>query len=526
MTEKPLLTDEKWRRLACCALFTYLWGIGAHLYGLVNGLFSHDSLNALVATQSEEIWKLRLGRFLVPVYRALVRGNLAAPWLIGLIAFGCIALAVYLMSELFRLPSRLGQFLLSGLITTGVTVSALIATYNYELDIDMLSFLLSVLAVWLWQRHKWGFIGGAAVLTLSLALYQAYIAVTLTLCMLLCICLALEGAGSRQLIRQGAKAVAMLLLAGLTYALLLQLVRLVSGISADGGSYNSLTKLKDVFSPQLPGRVLKAWIAGLKRYGRLIPAYSKALQYVLHLSLFGLCGYFMLRGLRALRGNLAAKILLVILTALLPLGMNALYVLDGGIMHALMEMPFSCAYALCLYLLFNERQRGDEKNRSSRGPRLIGTVLLCALLAGNLQTANALYLKKDLEKRATLSYMTRAADRIEAHPGYERGVTPVAVYGVYELGTVPGFEQYASLVGQHSGNAVTIPLRREDFDLYSAYFNEILNLDIAFCSLDKWREIMDSDALRQMPCFPKEGCVGTIDGVLVVKMGERYRMED
>ena len=136
MNKRLLTTQDRKSRLISCILYTYAFGMVAHMFGLVNGLFSHDSLNALVATYSEEIWKVQLGRFLAPVYRLALRGNLALPWLIGLIAFAYIALAAYLTCELFSLCSRVAQLLVSGVLTTGITVSELIATYSYEFDID------------------------------------------------------------------------------------------------------------------------------------------------------------------------------------------------------------------------------------------------------------------------------------------------------------------------------------------------------------------------------------------------------
>nr|WP_072515135.1 hypothetical protein [Ndongobacter massiliensis] len=66
-------------------LFTFFWGLLAHAYGFLNGFFTHDGLNALIADSTEELWKVELGRFLVPVYRQLVRSAVTTPWVIGVI---------------------------------------------------------------------------------------------------------------------------------------------------------------------------------------------------------------------------------------------------------------------------------------------------------------------------------------------------------------------------------------------------------------------------------------------------------
>ena len=519
MQQNRLIKNERGRDLMICALFTFGWGILAHTYGLSNGLFSHDSLNALVADRTEEIWKVQLGRFLVPAYRALVRPGLAMPWLIGMLGFAFIALTVYLVCDALRLRSNAARALVSGILTVNITVSALIATYNYEFDVDMLALLFAAGAFWLWQRHRWGFLPGALALALSLALYQAYSALTLSLCMSGLILRLLDGENVKTALRDAAKAVAMLLLGGLIYWLSLSLVCTVTGIQTDSEAANSLGQLKDVFHASFIKNVLKAWLYWFKKLVRFVPAYGKGTQIALHVLLLLACGFVLVRRALIRRLSRGAWAMAGALLMLLPLGMNAVYVLSGGMMHFLMVQPYCCVYLLGIALLFKDK---NESARPERFPRRVAALLLGVLLLGNMISANAFYLKKDLEQQATLSCMTRAAERIESCPLYERGKTPVAVYGIYEQDVLDGFERYAVITGLRANSPISMPGRKETVDMYEAYFKYILNCNIAFCDLDAWERILFSEELAGMPAFPDADCIRLIDGVLVLKMSKDY----
>ncbi len=521
MNMRPLLTRDKQRALISCALITFAWGLLAHGFGLSNSLFSHDSLNAVFASAVEENWKLELGRFLVPVYRLIVRKGLAMPWLIGMLGFAFISLTAYLTAELFETRSTGALVLISGILCCNLSVSALVAAYIYEFDIDMLALLLSVCAVYIWRTRKRGRILGAIPLACSLALYQAYIAMAITLCLMLCAKTLIETRDTRRTLSEAVKAALMLLFSGLLYGAGLLAVRALFKTEFADTS-NGLGRLKDILSLDTLKNLLRSWIICFGKFKKQIPAYSAFTQ-------LALSGFIMLCGAGALvmrlrkdRPGKRVFCLLLLICALMPFGISVTFVLTGGMFHDLMTYPLCCVYLFCVYLVFGAR--ADIK--AAAWPKRALAALLSVVLFGSLQSANALYLKKDLEKQATLSYMTRAVERIEACEGYERGVTPVAVYGlyIYEDQTIYGFEPYTHVTGSRSSSSIDIPWRRSYFSLYEAYFNYILNSDVKTCELDDWYRILDSEELKAMPAFPDKDCVRMLDGVLVLKMGEKYNI--
>ena len=88
-------TLEKEKKLCLYSLaVTFLWGLLAHGYGIMDSNFSHDSLNEFNGLIFGNQWKIQLGRFLIPVYRNFSRTDLTLPRLIGILGLLWRGLAV------------------------------------------------------------------------------------------------------------------------------------------------------------------------------------------------------------------------------------------------------------------------------------------------------------------------------------------------------------------------------------------------------------------------------------------------
>lgn len=74
--------NQRWLLLSLLAVF--LWGILAHGYGFMHSSFSHDSLNEFNGANGGDAWKIQLGRFVIPAYKAVFRTDLTLPWLVGI----------------------------------------------------------------------------------------------------------------------------------------------------------------------------------------------------------------------------------------------------------------------------------------------------------------------------------------------------------------------------------------------------------------------------------------------------------
>lgn len=346
------------RLLIKCLLSVFVFGIAAHAYAFLNPLFSHDSMTALVADAAETRHKITLGRFLVPLYRGMTHGSFSQPWLIGLFALMWISLSVWLTVRMLRLNGMPAIALCAGLFTANVTVTAMTATYIYELDADMFALLTAVLAAYCWHGNsKKGLIVGMLLTAATLALYQSYISVTITLIIILCILDILNcRRSSGEILVRGLKGVLMLAVGAAGYLVLIKSVTVISGVSLSTDKYNSLTNMSHLLESPLPGQLVGMYVHFAETfcdYALQYSGYPRILMLAVHVLLLAIALPACLRILISRRIKVVGKLMLAGLVILLPAAMNFSHFLLGG-SHSLMHYAFIFVYLLILLVVLHD----------------------------------------------------------------------------------------------------------------------------------------------------------------------------
>lgn len=501
------------RRLVFCLVSVLIWGLIAHGCGFLNCNFSHDSLNAFYATPRENQWKLENGRFIVPVYRALFRGDMALPWLIGLLALLFIGLSLYLIARMLKLHNSLLLVLAGGILTVNLSVTAQTATYIHELDCNYLALLLAVGAAYLWYFYRgWlPFLGSTLLIFLSLGIYQSFFATAATLMILLSLKDLYQGADVPSVFLRGLRGIAALLLAIVGYCLfsviLCRLFHLKQPYETAAQSLSILSNL-----PSLIAGTYSDFFRGLHN-----PAYPDGFRYVLYA-----VDILLLAELAcALAQKRREPLRLLLMTALLcvmPLAMNITFLLTQG--DQVHELTYYAVWMVwLLYLLVTFHPAAAFSNQ--RWPKVVCVCLVGMILWQNVVFANTAYMKKQVAEKATYSTITRVLDRIEQREDYVYCETPVAFIGTGGGIAYPmEYGNMHKLVGLHLDNSIGVDIPFDFYNAYQAYFRYVLDYPIVLCGEAKWHELKNSDTVARMPAFPHPDCIQTIDGVLVVKMGE------
>ena len=87
---------------------------------------------------------------------------------------------------------------------------------------------------------------------------------------------------------------------------------------------------------------------------------------------------------------------------------------------------------------------------------------------------------------------------------------------------MPGFEAFEG-DGRTSGvQGLTANDQIKNYRDYEEYFQYVLNIPIDLCTEEQRSALWEMQEVKAMPVFPDEECMQTVDGILVVKMGERY----
>ncbi len=493
-------------------LYTFLMGFFAHGFVLVNISVSHDAVfdfyDALAAHQHQ----IGLGRILEPLYREMTASGLLMPWSLGVTAFFWLGIAVFLVCKLFDLCGRTEILLTAGIMTVNISVTAIAAAYTPWLAADMFALLLATAGVYCWylyvgQRRIRSLVFGAIAVVMSLSIYQCYLAVTVVLIILLSMQNLIKKDGAVKVFQDGCAGVGMIAAGGIVYYFLMKLVCGMAETPLAEGEYDSLTNLWDNQEP-----VLRRLAACLKEaathfFAKDENIYPYQAVWAVNLLIGCVCVYLAVRLVRQKRAVLQKGewLLLVLLTAVLPFAAYMMRLLNPHV-HDLMTYAVWLLYLIPLLLW---KWTSGEKISDRKGYG-VTVVLLFLIVFSYIQTDNAVYVKKEVESKATLSLMTEVMALVEQTEDYVPGETAVTFVGDISevLQEIPGTDRVKGVSGCNKTAAITYK------ETYQPYFDHVMlrKVNVVFDGMTE-----EKPETAQMPSYPQEGYVQMVDQVVVVK---------
>lgn len=507
-TEWTALFKKQKTQLVTACIAVFIWGLIAHAYGLLNLTISHDSLNEFFASSGDILHRVKLGRFMVPVYQFIFHGRVSLPWLNGLLSLCWLSISVWLITYIFSISDKIQIILIAGIFTVNITVTALTATYIHDLDADMFAVMLSVYMVFLWYKGGKKSWIGIPLLVMVLGFYQSILSVAITLIMICSILSLLQGENASKVVLKGLQAIGIIFIAGVIYLLAVKISCLITGaeLSTD---YNGLTNL---FEPK--GGVWQYFKLILITYYEWLMVFSRSSRsiyetFILHILLAIPVIASVIHAIGRKKLPISSRILVLILGALLPLGMNISCVADGGMVHDLMLYAVWLIYLLAILMT---EWYATSSPKSKKFPKLC-YVAVCAvlflILITDVQTANSAYVKKDLERQATLSVMSTVNAEMNMADDYVAGKTKVAFVGTPPTGINKIFPNLTHITGLGSKAPITY------VETYNSYFQFILQTPLLQSKEDVPKSFTDN-----MKAFPEQGYIQWYDDVLVVKLSD------
>lgn len=499
-------------------LYTLLLGLAAHGLMLINLSISHDAVLNFYNSYSAHVHQIGLGRVLEPLYREMTGSRILMPWSTGLIAFLWLGLAVFLVCVLLCLSGRMEVLLTAGIMTVNISVTAVSATYMPWLAADMFALLLAVVAVYFWHtyknyRQKRWLMAGALAVCCSLSIYQCYIAVTVVLMILISMQRLTEGEHPAKVFKNGMAGIGMIGVGGLLYYILVTVICGLMDIPLTEREYDSVTNLWDNQEP-----ALKRLTACLKEavthfFAKDESIYPYPVVWVVNVILIFLGLYFLICVLRKSKygqekASTTRRLMIIFLAAALPFAAYMMRLLNKDV-HDLMVYALWLLYLLpvLLWKLSAQETAGDRRMRC------LVLILLSFLIFEDIQTDNAVYVKKRVEAEATLSLMTEIMAQVEGTEGYVPGETPVTFVGdVSEIiQEVPGTDRIKGISGCNKSSAITYK------GTYQAYFDNVMLRKIKVV-WENERENLPKEKSDQMPEYPQKGYVKKMNDVVVVKL--------
>ena len=495
-----------WQRTASDRLpfFAALaFGLAAHMFALANKLVNADEIESLFgkgATLTSGRWGLEAAKLIFPDY--------SMPWLYGLVSLILLAVSVCLIMRLYEIKSPLMRVLLAGMIVAFPSQTGTFC-FMFTSAPYALAFLFAVLAAYLGCRGGWGSCAAAVLLlAASLGIYQAYIALTASLMLLYAVMLCLDE-------EQSLKTIALYLLRAL--ALLLAALALDAAVTLavfalTGTEFNDYVR-ENANSSGLLGRVRTAYDFFIyyftyREYALITSEFSRWAHIVLMALIAAGTVYAAVKKLRA--GAAAEGALLLVLTALVPLAVNAMFLaMSKDSIHTLVIYSFVAVYILAAMLAERLARGAALWQRAARDAVY---VILAGVLLGNVYFANEVYLEMYLEYENAYSFYSILLTRAESTEGFTAG-TKLAIIGRQD-NAVTRFDDKIDL------GYITGPSR----DLINAYSREnfirrYLGSSIPLATAEECAALAATAEFADMAEYPYYGSIKMLDGCVVVKLG-------
>lgn len=166
-------------------LSTFFVGIFAHGYMLMNKISFHDDVYCLFELRGT----YSLGRWGLGVIQYVLShtvGKYSMPLWAGVISLFFIAMSACMIIDLLEIEGRLQGALVGAIMVVSPAVT-IVFCYMFTAGSYFFALFLSVLAVWLMERHYnfWGVTSAVICISFSLGIYQAYYCVGISIVLLL-----------------------------------------------------------------------------------------------------------------------------------------------------------------------------------------------------------------------------------------------------------------------------------------------------------------------------------------------------
>lgn len=502
-----------------------------HLYILTNKLINHDDVDGLLSDCS---FGLSSGRWLLKPLTEL-GGNFSSNWMDGLFASLFLALGVTLLIYVFGIRRYLPAFLVGGCMVAFPTVAA---TYTYMFCSSQYLFAMamSALAAFLIRKERWPYLlAGVIALALAMGSYQGYFCLTAAALVAAMLMDTLRGRFEGRLkpfFLTALRYVGSLAGGMILYFVILKVCLAVTGTALT--DYQGISSMGKLTLGELVKRIRYSYDYLTEYYFQNAIYHPWFPRLVVASAVLDAAAVVWIVWREKLYRSLWTLLMLAVLAVILPLASSLVNVMAGiGMVHQVMIYPVVVPLLLPVLLgsliRFPEKVSSEEaapsedsapskKCVSGRGKRLRRwTALLLAVLLLATQlvfgyefffVTNRTYAYMDVSTRGAYAYFTKLTARLESTEGF----TPESRVAFTGYASAPFYVPGTGVTGGLSGNDV--------LNFYSrwAFLSYYLLSTYHYCSPEELAAVTATEEFAQMPCYPAEGSIAVINGIITVKL--------
>ncbi|TMN21635.1 glucosyltransferase domain-containing protein [Lentibacillus cibarius] len=488
---------------------TVIIGFLTHMFVLTNMLPNHDGLVNIYSSQK----KYALGRFFLGPFSG-ISSFFDLPWVNGTLSIFYLALTSILLTEFFKLRKTPAIILTAGLVVTFPTIAS---TFSYMFTADgyMFGFLLSVFAVFLTKKYRYGLFPAAFILYLSVGIYQANVTIVLTVVTVWFI---------QELISNHKQ------LKSILYSLMLQIGMTVLGMSMYAITFKG-------YQTWMGGEITK--YQGLDQIGnqkkniieQILLIKDKTMEFFfrgfvtdfpinffevlnLLLILLILAGVAITVVLNKVYLSPVRMLFIVLSIVLLPIFSFVLYFVSPGVVyHMLMVMAVVLIYILPIVLYNRLDGLSPVVNWYSWG-----TVVVSCLIIFNFSLiSNISYFNMSLKYEKSYAMVNRMLDRMEQTDGYTHA-SKLAVIGRTSVDTELGSKTIPENIPKMTGAMREVILFQPYH--YTFMLENQMGKVLETVDAPKLKKLKESNLVKQMNTWPSKDSVKVKEDIIILKLDE------
>lgn len=519
-----LYVKDVWTRNRLAFIVTMCVGAVIHFY-----IYSNNLLNPDGFWQGEEYiasWEVTSGRWGLELFDRLHAG-VNAPILIALIAIAFFSLGGVLLNECFGVDKPWVRILVPLCVISSPMISFTL-TYPYCSDAYACAFFLAVLSIFVAIKKPgipWA-VATIACLAYSLGIYQSNLGVAAGVALLVVFFQIMERPDDWKNHR---KLLLRLLVVGIggvtTYWLILKLLLWVHGwtlSSFKGADSVSLMESLKAF-PTSAKHAYTDFFDFFARQNIMTNHYFTRFCYGM---LFLAFAVFFLRALIKMRHKPLSILCACLLLGLLPLACNAVDIVATQTNIILLTAGGMLVVCPAILAFCTKQRTAPEEavgRKVVKWGQLVASFVVVVLVWNNALVVNTDAMVMEANTKQTVALANRILTRLEENEDYLSGV-PVLVAGVPKDGNYPivttlrdtanYYALWSTVWGDFHGN----------MHCWRQIFRQLLGEEPNWCwDQYKYQEIAATQEFQDMPLFPFEGSIQTIQDYVVVKisnMGE------
>ncbi len=498
-------------------------GVIAHGAFIFNNYYSFDATAALfeiTGTYNHGRWFLDIlvkitELFFSNVYSAL-------PVVCATITLLGIAISASMIISLFNMKNCI-LIVLTGCFFSVFPVICAEFGYMGCPQYYFIALLITVLAVWLTVKYKWGYIVGSILLMLGLGIYQAFFPNAVVLFLLRIMYDLIDNVELKKIWKRIGKYVATLGVGMVMYFVINKVFLHVKHVSLT--SYQGINSMGHVTINELLHGIQNAY-NGFTNYmfaenmglsSSAVLRYSFLLVAILSIILLGALLCYQIK-------SIGAKCLFGISVLIFPLAVNIIYVMccnEGAYVYSLM-LYSSVFFFVFPMMLFDKYEQLYSQQKFGIVLQWIVIILSMVMILYYVGYDNIVYSKLDMIQQQTDTYCNTLVTQIKSVEGYSDEYPVILVQdrekeGRFDFNDASMIEivEYNNLSLNPYGGTMRNWIRDYSFEYYLKYrtgFATPISKDVS--------SIENMEMVELMPCYPKSGSIKVIDNQIVVKLSD------